>query len=302
MSRSICCFVVHEKTVIVKETCGQFKELLMPGSHFICPLVSAKRPYSYDYFTFDDDKMKRIKKSEKIISLQQQSVEFPRFEVITRDNIQCYIDLTINYKVINAHDLVYNVKNMPYMLSLLVNAIVRSQCGEMDLDNIIEDPQQISRLIGELQEYVKDWGINIELFKVQKVEAKERLKEKLQLTKNAMYNCESSVRTKKTEQQSIIMKAAASRDQMIKQAEGKSQSIILTQEGEAQAIKNRGQAHANAIDSLVPGMGNRAAAFTLADKTCDLINIINKQTKSQIMYTHGVDKAEVMKCIIGGYQ
>jgi len=60
--------------------------------------------------------------------------------------VQCYLDLTITFSVTNAVQMLYSVTNLPYMIEKLVNALVRQRAGQLDLDRIIEDPSQISRL------------------------------------------------------------------------------------------------------------------------------------------------------------
>lgn len=42
--------------------------------------------------------------------------------------------------------MLYSVTNLPYMIEKLLNALVRSRAGQLELDRIIEDPSQIARL------------------------------------------------------------------------------------------------------------------------------------------------------------
>ena len=93
--------------------------------------MDRRREYEYRYYVTNgyNNRVKEVKGKQLVIPLQQQSLDYPSFEVITRDNVQCYLDLTITFSITNAITMLYSVTNLPYMLEKLVNGLVRSRAG-----------------------------------------------------------------------------------------------------------------------------------------------------------------------------
>jgi regulator of protease activity HflC (stomatin/prohibitin superfamily) len=123
--------------------------------------------------------------------------------------------------------MLYSVTNLPYMIEKLLNALVRSRAGQLELDRIIEDPSQIARLQVPLQEEVQRWGVAIQMLKVQKVEADSRLKDALALSNKTELENKVQIKKCSTDRQTSIIKAQSGRDAKIKEAEGKAQQMIL---------------------------------------------------------------------------
>lgn len=132
----------------MKEVFGKQGQQLGPGWYCLCPIMHRRREYEYKYYITNgyNQKIQEVRGRQLIIPLQQQSLDYPAFEVITRDNVQCYLDLTITFSITNAVQMLYSCTNLPYMIEKLVNALVRSRAGQLDLDRLIEDPSQIARL------------------------------------------------------------------------------------------------------------------------------------------------------------
>lgn len=238
--------------------------------------------------------MKEIKGRQLIIPLQQQSLDYPSFEVITRDNVQCYLDLTITFSITNAVQMLYSVTNLPYMIEKLVNGLVRSRAGQLDLDRLIEDPSQIARLQAPLQEEVTRWGVTVHLLKVQKVEANDRLKDALSLAKKTELDNQVKLKQIATDRHAGIIKAQGDRDKIIKEAEGKAQQIILQGKGRAEQIRNQARAEADSIKALMDrGMGKEAVQFVLKNKYIEVLQKIISMASDMGYYAHDGDVAEV---------
>ena len=99
--------------------------------------------------------------------------------------------------------------------------------GSLDVDRIIEDAAILDRLAGELDVIAQNWGVKIEMVKIQKVQADE-LEEVLAQKKNADFKNKEIVITAKANKQTVVIKAEGERDQKIREAEGESQRIVAS--------------------------------------------------------------------------
>lgn len=294
--KNCSCFQVHEREASVKERCGKQGQQLGPGWYCLCPIADKRREYEYRYYITNgyNNQTKEIKGHQLIIPLQQQSLDYPSFEVITRDNVQCYLDLTITFSITNAVQMLYSVTNLPYMIEKLVNGLVRSRAGQLDLDRLIEDPSQIARLQAPLQEEVTRWGVTVHLLKVQKVEANDRLKDALSLAKKTELDNQVKLKQIATDRHAGIIKAQGDRDKIIKEAEGKAQQIILQGKGRAEQIRNQAKAEADSIKALMDrGMGKEAVQFVLKNKYIEVLQKIISMASDMGYYAHDSDVTEV---------
>ena len=158
--------------------------------------------------------------------------------VITRDNAKIYIDAVeiknikiilqiLHYRITNVKQMVYSVTNLPNILSKLLQAQLRDVAGSLDVDRIIEDAAILDRVAGELDVIAQNWGVKIEMVKIQKVQADE-LEEVLAQKKNADFKNKEIVITAKANKQTVVIKAEGERDQKIREAEGESQRIVAS--------------------------------------------------------------------------
>ena len=123
--------------------------------------------------------------------------------------------------------MVYSVTNLPNVLSKLLQAQLRDVAGSLNVDRIIEDAAILDRVAGELDVIAQNWGVKIEMVKIQKVQADE-LEEVLAQKKNADFKNKEIVITAKANKQTVVIKAEGERDQKIREAEGESQRIVAS--------------------------------------------------------------------------
>ena len=125
--------------------------------------------------------------------------------------------------------MAYTVTNLPNVLSKLLQAQLRDVAGALDVDRIIEDTAILDRVAGELDMIARNWGVKIEMVKIQKVQA-NKLSEVLAQKKNADFKNREVIINAKAKKQTMIIKAEGERDQKIREAEGEAQRIVASGE------------------------------------------------------------------------
>ena len=128
--------------------------------------------------------------------------------------------------------MVYTVNNLPNVLSRLLQARLRDVAGSLDVDRIIEDTAILDRVAGELDIIACNWGVKIEMVKIQKVSAHE-LEEVLAQKKNADFKNKEVVISAKSDKQTCIINAEGERDRKIREAEGEAQRLVTAARGQA---------------------------------------------------------------------
>jgi len=101
--------------------------------------------------------------SMKIVDMRVKAVDVPDQEAITKDNISITINAVIYYKVRDAEKSVLVVENFFWAVSQLAQTTMRNAVGEVTLDELLRNRDQIAGRIEEIVDKQSDpWGIEVE--------------------------------------------------------------------------------------------------------------------------------------------
>jgi len=132
----------------VKFTLGKFTSLAMPGWRLVIPVFQ---------------KMTKV-------DVRVKAVDVPDQEAITEDNISVTINAVIYYKVSDAEKAIIEVENFYYAISQLAQTTMRNAVGEVDLDTLLKNREQIAENIQKLVDSATDpWGIKVEAVELKDV-------------------------------------------------------------------------------------------------------------------------------------
>ena len=174
------------------------------------------------------------------VDMRVKAVDVPNQEAITKDNVSCQINAVIYYKVSDAAKAIIEVENFYYAVSQLAQTTMRNVAGEVELDELLTQRDQISNRIKEIVDKLTDpWGIKVDSVDLKDIVLPEEMK-----------------RT------------------MAKQAEAERErrAVIIKAEGEVKAAENL--AKAGAILSAKPGSLHLRTLNSLNDISSDQSNTI----------------------------
>ncbi|OQR98136.1 hypothetical protein ACHHYP_08981 [Achlya hypogyna] len=280
--------IIKEKEVMVIERFGRFHTILPPGFHVIIPFVDAPRTHDQKYIVDVGSRLTLVDKQNiSTISTQNEVLDFPKQPVITRDNAAIFLDAVLQYSITSPKTYIYSVKNLPHLLSVLLQAQIRNVAGSLDVDQIIEDTAQMDRVSGLMDAASVQYGVKISMVKIQRVDA-GRLSQVLAAKKQADLNNKEIIIQAKASKQTTVINSEGNRDRMIKESEGEAQQALSRARGEAQAIVNAANAEARSIKEIskvVTRSGEDPLRYLLALKYIDVMRQIMclKQTEVQLM-------------------
>jgi len=124
----------------VKFMLGKYIGLMDPGWRLVFPIIQS-------YIKVD---------------LRVKAVDVPSQEAITKDNISVSVNAVIYYKVRNADKVVLEVENFYYAISQLAQTTMRNAVGQVDLDGLLSQRDQVSESIRTIVDKATDpWGIEV---------------------------------------------------------------------------------------------------------------------------------------------
>ncbi|HYF08861.1 MAG TPA: SPFH domain-containing protein [Acetobacteraceae bacterium] len=224
---------------------GAFTHMLQPGLNFIVPYIDT---------------------IGHRINVQEQVLDIPPQDVITRDNATVNVDGIVYYRVMDAAKAAYAVQNLTQALAQLSMTNIRAVIGEMDLDQTLSSRDRInSQLLGILDGATDPWGVKIARVEIRNIQPPENLIRAMNLQMTA-----------ERERRATVAKAEGEREAEIKRAEGAKQAQILEAEGRLEAAKRDAEARERLAEAeasatrmvadAASGAGVEALRYFISDK------------------------------------
>jgi regulator of protease activity HflC (stomatin/prohibitin superfamily) len=210
--------IIYEYERGVLFTLGKFSGVIDPGLRFVIPIVQSMRK----------------------VDTRIKTVDIPKQEVMTRDNVPVSINAVVYMRVINVERAVLKIQNYVYAVSQYGQTALRDVIGNKDLDAVLTERAETADEIKQLVDKETDeWGIDITAIKIQDIELP------------------------------VDMKRAMARQA---EAEREKRATIIKSTGEVIASKNLHEAALKL--SSAPGALHLRTLQTLADISSDQSNTI----------------------------
>jgi len=133
--------IVPQSEKYVVERFGRLKAVLGPGINFIIPFLDRVRHK---------------------VSILERQLPTATQDAITKDNVLVQVDTSVFYRILEPEKTVYRIRDVDAAIATTVAGIVRSGIGEMDLDEVQSNRQQlITRIKAQVEDAVDDWGIEV---------------------------------------------------------------------------------------------------------------------------------------------
>jgi regulator of protease activity HflC (stomatin/prohibitin superfamily) len=147
--------VVNEYERGVKFTFGKFESVMEPGIRTVVPVIQ----------------------TWERVDMRVKAVDVPQQESITRDNVTVSINAVIYYKVRDAKKAIIEVEQYMYAVQQLAQTTMRNVVGEVDLDALLAEREQISKQIREVIDTATDpWGIEVQSVELKDIILAEDMK------------------------------------------------------------------------------------------------------------------------------
>lgn len=111
------------------------------------------------------------------IDMRIMTVDVPKQEVMTKDNIPVNINAVVYFKVNNPEKAVIQISDYIFAVIQQSQSALKDVIGTNDLDTILSERKRIGEEIKNIVDMTTDkWGIDIEAINVQEIELPEDMK------------------------------------------------------------------------------------------------------------------------------
>jgi len=281
--------IIQQAETMVIERLGKYHKTLTGGINIILPIFDKAREIDWKYVKTDlEGKSIIIRQRIGRIDLRETVYDFPRQNVITKDNVVIEINAILYFQITDPVKAVYEVVNLPDAIEKLTQTTLRNVIGEMDLDHTLASRDTInSKLRAILDEATDKWGVKVTRIELQDINPPNEIRQAMEKQMRAERDKRASILTAEGGKQSKILEAEGARQSDINQAEGNKRAKILHAEGEAEAKIKVAQAEAEAIniitESIVKAKGD-PTKYLIAIKYIDTLKEMVSGEGNKVIY------------------
>jgi len=249
--------IVQQAETSVIERLGKFNRILDSGINIIWPIIDQPRQIAWRITQTDNQNRKvHLIRNSSRIDLREQVFDFPRQNVITRDNVNIEIDALLYFQITDPVKMVYEIANLPLAIEKLTQTTLRNVIGEMDLDESLTSRDTINgKLRSILDEATDKWGVKINRVELQDITPPKEIQETMEKQMRAERDRRATILVAEGDKRSRILEAEGQREAEVNKAEGEKQAAILRAEGEARAVQMMAEAEAAAIQRIAQAVG-----------------------------------------------
>jgi regulator of protease activity HflC (stomatin/prohibitin superfamily) len=242
ISSSVRMAAQWERAVVFR--LGRYKDMRGPGLFLVWPVIEQVR----------------------MIDTRVISVNIPKQQVITRDNVPVTTDAVLFFRVSNAAEAIISVQDFRFAVSNYAQTSLRDVIGQMTLDQLLTEREEIAHAIE--QHVVKDtkgWGIEITGLRIQDIDMPEELKKMMSRQASAEREKRATITKAEGDKEAAFNLAAAARTM----AESPGAMMLRT----LQTVDGLGPSASNTVVFAVPieilealkGIKGIGTSTTLAD-------------------------------------
>jgi regulator of protease activity HflC (stomatin/prohibitin superfamily) len=282
--------IVQQAEVVIVERLGRYNATLESGVNVIWPFIDKPRRITWRYVQFDVSGARQqvIQKDTERIDLRETVYDFPRQNVITKDNVQIEINALLYFQITDPVKAVYEISNLPDAVEKLTQTTLRNVIGELALDETLTSREQINvKLRAILDEAGEKWGVKVNRVELQDIAPPQDVRIAMEKQMRAERDRRATILEAEGQKRSAILQAEGRREAQIADAEGAKQSEVLKAEGEATAIQRVADAEAAAIRAVAEAVRAGKAdptQYLIAMKYIEALKEMVKGGGSKVVY------------------
>ncbi|WP_424942571.1 SPFH domain-containing protein [Aliiroseovarius crassostreae] len=251
--------IVPQSQKFVVERFGRLQSVLGPGINFIVPFLDVVRHK---------------------VSILERQLPTNSQDAITSDNVLVQVDTSVFYRILEPEKTVYRIRDVDAAIATTVAGIVRAGIGEMELDEVQSNRQQlIARIKQQVADAVDDWGIEVTRAEILDV------------------NLDAATREAMLQQ----LNAERARRAQVTEAEGKRRAVELSADAELYAAQKEAEARRISADAeayatqvvakAIKENGIEAAQYQVALKQVEALTAVGSGEGKQtvLLPAHALD-------------
>ncbi|MCQ2318560.1 MAG: SPFH/Band 7/PHB domain protein [Bacteroidales bacterium] len=281
--------VVPQSETRVIERLGKFHKVLPAGLNIIWPIIDRPKIITTRRVEngYQGRQIVRMSETAKI-DLREQVYDFPKQNVITKDNVTTEINALLYFQIVDPIKSVYEIDNLPNAIEKLTQTTLRNVIGELELDETLTSRDTINaKLRAVLDDATNKWGVKVNRVELQDITPPETVRQAMEKQMQAERNRRAEILKAEGEKASAILNSEGEKTSAINKAEAEKQSTLLKAEGVAKAKIMQAEAEAQAISLVaeaIKATKTDPASYLLATKYIETLKEMTSGKDNKTVY------------------
>jgi len=281
--------IVQQAETLVIERLGKFDRMLQSGINVIWPIVDKPRQIEWR-FTREDGRGHKIviMRLVKRIDLRETVYDFPRQNVITKDNVVTEINALLYFQITDPVKAVYEIANLPDAIEKLTQTTLRNVIGELDLDETLTSRDTINNKLRQILDEATDkWGVKVNRVELQDINPPQDIRDAMEKQMRAERDRRATILIAEGDKRSRILEAEGVKESKINRAEGEKRAKVLMAEGQAEARVKVASAEAEAINMVTKAIAESKgdpANYLIAVRYLDTLKEMVSGKDNKVVY------------------
>lgn len=281
--------IVPQAKVIIVERLGKYHCTLQSGFNIIVPIIDKPRRMETRVMKqlYDGRKI-MVTTEQTFIDLRETVHDFPKQNVITKDNVVIEIDAILYYQITDPFKAMYEISNLPDAIEKLAKTTLRNIIGNMDLDHTLSSRDDINSKMTEILDEATDkWGVKVNRVEIQDINPPQDIKNAMEKQMRAERDKRAAILTAEADKQSKILESEGEKQKNINYAAGMKESNILEAEGQAAAKIKVATAEAESIKLIADAIKDTKmdpAQYLIALKYIETLASITSGKDNKVVY------------------
>ena len=280
--------IVKQAEVVIVERLGKFDRVLESGFNFIIPIIDTKRGilWKTTQKTLDGKAYSIVREIDRI-DLRETVYDFPRQNVITKDNVSISINALLYFQIVDPKSATYEIQNLPDAIEKLTQTTLRNLVGQIDLDETLVSRDKINQELRTiLDEATNKWGVKISRVELQDIIPPVDIQTAMEKQMKAERDRRAAILEAEGLKKSAILQAEGEKESAINIAEGQKQAAILKAEGIAQARIVEADGEKQAIEKIIKALENKGQPdkYLIAMKYLETLKTMTDGKDNKVVY------------------
>ena len=208
--------IIPQNMVGMVSVLGKYQRQIQPGLHVVMPFIT---------------RVDRVDLAQVPLRLSEQSV-------ISRDNAEVIISLSLNYHVTDPYKFTFENADSVKSMVQQSRAHLRGIIGTMDLNEVLNGTERINAALSkELGSITDAYGVNVDRINIDTIQPTPEIQESMNKQINATREREAAIARAEGEARSIELTTKSQNDALVSTAEANAKAVRLAADAEAYRIQ-----------------------------------------------------------------
>lgn len=208
--------IVTQNQIGLYSILGKYKSQFEPGLHFKIPLIT----------------------SVYRVDMAQQPLELDSQTVISKDNAEVHVGVTLTFHVTDAYKYAFENTNSLKSMEQQVRSDVRDIIGKMELNDVLNSAEAINAQLSKRIADITDvYGINVDRINIDQLDPSDQIQAAMNKLVTATRERDAQISQAEGKARATKLETDANNEAMITQAKAKAEAVKAAADAEAYRIE-----------------------------------------------------------------